>query len=300
MVAICGSGVGVCWAGLRLPCSLVVGFSSEVLGLGARLSWRYYPYFAVIRAAQFGVLEAPSWSVVGFLFVSFSEVATNDEDGLCPSQTFSPHAKGKPLRLPSAVPLIKCRNELRIRSGLSHHHGTLAVVYLTHTPNHRPRHIHFLCWPSQSESATGAGGEESGGGSGSKAALLRKSLNDKGWAEKQTAGFTNWLNFTLVGADQLRYGGDGGEQEEEGLTAEMGGASSSPLKAMVAMVSVRQRVVASLEGPDFVELDILVAAAGGLACSCCSRCRGPWLQDGAGTFSQTISTSGCTFCCNDW
>lgn len=67
--------------------------------------------------------------------------------------------------------------------------------------------------------------------------MLRKSLNDKGWAEKQTAGFTNWLNFTLVGAEQLRHGaGDDGEEEDGGLTAEIGGVSSSPLKAMVAMV----------------------------------------------------------------
>lgn len=67
--------------------------------------------------------------------------------------------------------------------------------------------------------------------------MLRKSLNDKGWAEKQTAGFTNWLNFTLVGAEQLRHGaGDDGEEEDGGLTAEIGGVSSSPLKTMVAMV----------------------------------------------------------------
>ncbi|CAN0209441.1 unnamed protein product, partial [Scytosiphon promiscuus] len=48
------------------------------------------------------------------------------------------------------------------------------------------------------KSENGSGGEEASvGGSSSKAALLRKSLSDKGWAEKQTAGFTNWLNFTL-------------------------------------------------------------------------------------------------------
>lgn len=99
--------------------------------------------------------------------------------------------------------------------------------------------------PRQSEGAAGTGEDGSSGGGGggsSKAALLRKSLSDKGWAEKQTAGFTNWLNFTLVGADQLRHGGDGGGgvEEDGGLTAEMGGVSSSPLKAMVAMVSVPQ------------------------------------------------------------
>lgn len=106
--------------------------------------------------------------------------------------------------------------------------------------------------PRQSESAAGAGADGSGGGGrggGSKAALLRKSLNDKGWAEKQTEGFTNWLNFTLVGADQLRHGGDGGEEgEEEGRLAAEAGVSSSPLKAMVAMVSAPWRGEGGGEG----------------------------------------------------
>ncbi|CAN0285312.1 unnamed protein product, partial [Ectocarpus sp. 13 AM-2016] len=85
-----------------------------------------------------------------------------------------------------------------------------------------------------SDGSTSAGEEGTGGGS--RATLLRKSLSDKGWAEKQTAGFTNWLNFTLVGAEQLRHGAsDDGEEEAGGLTAEIGGVSSSPLKAMVAM-----------------------------------------------------------------
>ncbi|CAN0165073.1 unnamed protein product, partial [Hapterophycus canaliculatus] len=73
---------------------------------------------------------------------------------------------------------------------------------------------------------------------------------DKGWAEKQTAGFTNWLNFTLVGAEQLRHGSSGsgggggeGEDDDEGFPAELGGVSSSPLKAMVAMRhEARQRM----------------------------------------------------------
>lgn len=72
---------------------------------------------------------------------------------------------------------------------------------------------------------------------------MRKVLDDKGWAEKQAAGFTNWLNFTLVGAEQPRQGedndgkddGDGNQDGE--FAGEDGGALSGPLKAMVAMVS---------------------------------------------------------------
>ncbi|CAN0114219.1 unnamed protein product, partial [Laminaria digitata] len=44
---------------------------------------------------------------------------------------------------------------------------------------------------------------------------MRKALHDKGWAEKQAAGFTKWLNFTLVGAEQLRHGGGDEDDDEE-------------------------------------------------------------------------------------
>lgn len=108
-------------------------------------------------------------------------------------------------------------------------------LFLSHKKKKRHHHHH-----KKSENGSGADeGSINGSGSSSKAALLRKSLSDKGWAEKQTAGFTNWLNFTLVGAEQLRHGSGGGGDDdgEEGVPAEMGGVSSSPLKAMVAMVS---------------------------------------------------------------
>lgn len=77
---------------------------------------------------------------------------------------------------------------------------------------------------------------------------MRKALSDKGWAEKQAAGFANWLNFTLVGADQARHGNKGGdddsvERDGDGAFAiKAAGVSSSPLKAMVAMVSVLKRL----------------------------------------------------------
>lgn len=92
------------------------------------------------------------------------------------------------------------------------------------------------------QSETGGAG---GGDGESKAALMRKGLHDKGWAEKQVAGFTNWLNYTLVGAEQLRRGdGDANEGDDgvDGVVGEgargVGAVSSSPLKAMVAMVSL--------------------------------------------------------------
>lgn len=73
---------------------------------------------------------------------------------------------------------------------------------------------------------------------------MRKALHDKGWAEKQAAGFTKWLNYTLVGAEQLRRAdGDANEGDDgvDGVVGEgargVGAVSSSPLKAMVAMVS---------------------------------------------------------------
>lgn len=99
----------------------------------------------------------------------------------------------------------------------------------------------FLLFSRPRQQSEDAEEDGSGGvGGGSKAALLRKSLNDKGWAEKQTAGFTNWLNFTLVGAEQPRGGGDREDEQDQGLAAEMGGVSSTPLKAMVVMVSWRE------------------------------------------------------------
>lgn len=91
---------------------------------------------------------------------------------------------------------------------------------------------------SAKDTAAADGGE-------SKSALIRKSLSDKGWAEKQAAGFTTWLNFTLGGAEKpLKEGGDGDNGENDdvggdgGAGAGGGGISSSPLKAMVAMVSL--------------------------------------------------------------
>ena len=67
---------------------------------------------------------------------------------------------------------------------------------------------------------------------------MRKALHDKGWAEKQAAGFTKWLNFTLVDAEQLRHGASDDEEDDEEFLGEAGGVSSSPLKAMVAMVGL--------------------------------------------------------------
>lgn len=88
--------------------------------------------------------------------------------------------------------------------------------------------------------ACAPGGAGGGADGESKAALMRKALHDKGWAEKQAAGFTTWLNFNLVGAEQMRHGGDadggGDDGEMEGFAREAGGVSSSPLKAMFAMV----------------------------------------------------------------
>lgn len=80
----------------------------------------------------------------------------------------------------------------------------------------------------------------------SKKALMCKSLTDKGWAEKQAAGFTNWLNFTLGGAEKPREGAgsDNGDQDigEDlgdvgvGEGAADGAGGGSPLKTMMAMV----------------------------------------------------------------
>lgn len=89
------------------------------------------------------------------------------------------------------------------------------------------------------QSGASVDGDARGGSGGeSKAAIMRKALHDKGWAEKQAAGFTKWLNFTLVDADQLRHGNGAGSDDEgdEEFLGEPGGVSSSPLKAMVAMV----------------------------------------------------------------
>lgn len=94
---------------------------------------------------------------------------------------------------------------------------------------------------------SGTNGDTGGaeGAGGSKGALLRKALNDKGWAEKQTMGFTTWLNFTMGDAAENRTGsgGDGVDREEDDARDRSGeddgtsrGISSSPLKAMVAMV----------------------------------------------------------------
>ena len=74
---------------------------------------------------------------------------------------------------------------------------------------------------------------------------MRKALHDKGWAEKQAAGFTKWLNFTMVDAEQLRHGGGDAEDDEQ-FSGEAGGVSSSPLKAMVAMVGFREQGVLAL------------------------------------------------------
>ena len=57
--------------------------------------------------------------------------------------------------------------------------------------------------------------------------------NEKSWTGKQAAGFKEWLNFTLVGAEELRHGaGRDDELMEKGPSSEL----STPLKAMVAVV----------------------------------------------------------------
>ena len=57
--------------------------------------------------------------------------------------------------------------------------------------------------------------------------------NEKSWAGKQAAGFKEWLNFTLVGAEELPHGaGRDDELMEKRPSSEL----STPLKAMVAVV----------------------------------------------------------------
>lgn len=78
---------------------------------------------------------------------------------------------------------------------------------------------------------------------------MRKCLTDKGWAEKQATGFTTWLNFTLGGAEKpVDEAGDGDDGDNDHGIVGCGngssaGVSSSPLKAMVAMVSCWSGVV---------------------------------------------------------
>ena len=66
--------------------------------------------------------------------------------------------------------------------------------------------------------------------------------NEKTWAEKQAVGFEEWLNFTLVGAEELRHGAgrddEGMEKRADSVGEEKGPSSeqSTPLKAMVAVV----------------------------------------------------------------
>ncbi|CAN0430086.1 unnamed protein product, partial [Ascophyllum nodosum] len=56
--------------------------------------------------------------------------------------------------------------------------------------------------------------------------------NEKSWAGKQAAGFKEWLNFTLVGAEELPHGaGRDDELMEKRPSSEL----STPLKAMVAV-----------------------------------------------------------------
>lgn len=105
--------------------------------------------------------------------------------------------------------------------------------------------LHLVCVSSQhtvtsrawstkdTASAAADGGE-------SKSALMHKSLTDKRWAEKQAAGFTTWLNFTMGSAEKPLKGrgsADSGEDDDVGGGGGGGGVSSSPLKAMVVMVS---------------------------------------------------------------
>ena len=66
--------------------------------------------------------------------------------------------------------------------------------------------------------------------------------NKKSWAERQAVGFEEWLNFTLVGAEELRHsaGRDDEDMEKraDSVREERGPSSglSTPLKAMVAVV----------------------------------------------------------------